>query len=61
MSASVQGNGMSEQLGAIKLEDRVKTKSKNLDVAAEFKNSNQKPAANFVVIGKKFKHVEYSC
>ena len=29
-----------------------KWKSKNLDVLAEFKRTNKKPAANFVVIGK---------
>lgn len=33
------------------VEDRVNVKSKNIDVLSEFKKSNRKKAANFVVIG----------
>jgi elongation factor 1 alpha-like protein len=37
---------------ALTVEEPVKVKSKNLNVLAEYEKSNQKKAANFVVIGK---------
>jgi elongation factor 1 alpha-like protein len=42
---------LAEGLKALSVEETVKVKSKNLDVLAEYKKSQQKKAANFVVIG----------
>ena len=39
-------------MAKVVIDDSPKTKSKNLDVAAEFEKSNPKKAANFVVIGR---------
>lgn len=43
--------GIANGVGSIKLEDVPKPKSKGLDVVSEFKKSQAKNAANFVVIG----------
>ena len=39
-------------LGDVAISEAPKYKSKNLDVLAEFKKTQIKPTANFVVIGK---------
>jgi elongation factor 1 alpha-like protein len=36
----------------LSVEEKVTVKSKNLDVIAEYKKSNRKRSANFVVIGR---------
>lgn len=36
----------------LSIQEPVRVKSKNLDVAAEYKKTKRKNAANFVVIGK---------
>lgn len=45
-----------QDVNNVKLGDTPKSKSKHLDVIAEFKKSKLKNAANFVVIGKSRKH-----
>ena len=42
---------LAEGVKALSVEEPVKVKGKNLDVLAEYKKSQQKKAANFVVIG----------
>ena len=44
-------NDVSNGIENIAISDIAKPKSKNLDVIAEFEKAEQKPAANFVVIG----------
>lgn len=42
---------LAEGVKALSVEEPVKVKSKNLDVLTEYKKSQRKKAANFVVIG----------
>lgn len=44
-------NGATQGVAALKVEEAPKTKSRNLDVMAEYKKSGAKNGANFVVIG----------
>ena len=43
------------------IQEPVRVKSKNLDVAAEYKKTKRKNAANFVVIGKSNSLAEHPC
>lgn len=47
----VDVNTATQGVAALKVEEAPKTKSKNLDVMAEYKKSTTKSGANFVVIG----------
>ena len=44
-------NGITNSVNKVVIEDMLRAKSKNIDVAAEFGKSHRKNAANFVVIG----------
>lgn len=49
-------NDVSKGIENVAINDIPKPKSKNLDVIAEFEKTEQKPAANFVVIGGSTQH-----
>lgn len=44
----------------LSIQEPVRVKSKNLDVAAEYKKTKRKNAANFVVIGRSTLSAEHS-
>lgn len=52
-------NGATQAVAALKVEE-VKTKSKNLDVMAEYQKSGAKNGANFVVIGQFISNVFFT-
>lgn len=45
-------NGVTKDVAALSVQDAPKTKSKNLNVADEFKKAQMKNSASFVVVGK---------
>jgi elongation factor 1 alpha-like protein len=53
-NATAPSKDLSNGVAKMSIQEPAKVKSKNLDVAAEYKKNKRKNAANFVVIGMSF-------